>query len=304
MVPAAPAGVCFGYEPRTAVALRYLRSGSADPLSIEEARDPDPRSLGRPLREWRPPGNPLHARLYRDGTCFRLWIEGGGWFGIEPERPAILVPEGADPLRREERLWGIPSLLCFVRRGEVPLHGAAVEVDGGALVLCGPSRAGKTTLAAAFLRAGHRVLAEDLSCCRLGPAPAPAILPGPAMLRIRWDVYRRLEVPGAVVGEDDDRVHLAHDGELRGDGGPVPLRGIVLLRRGGRIGLERVPAQEALRDLWALSLKLPEDTDRARCFHGLVELTAGVPVWNLHRPLSYGRLPTVVRTLARLCASS
>jgi hypothetical protein len=295
-------GVCFGYEPRTAVALRYLRSGSADPLEIEEASEPDPLSIGRPIREWRPPANPLHARLYRNGKSFRLWVEGGGWFEIDPERPAIRVPAGVDPLRREERLWSIPSLLCFVRRGDVPLHGAAVEVDGGALLLCGPSRAGKTTLAAAFLSAGHRVLAEDLGCCRL--EPEPAVLPGPAMLRVRRDVYRRLRVPGAVAGEDEDRVHLALEGPLRGDGGPVPLRAIVLLRRGEGVQLEPMAAQEALRDLWALSLKLPEDADRTRCFHGLVRLTGAVPVWNFHRPLDYGRLPAVVRRLARLCARS
>jgi hypothetical protein len=302
MSPGSTAGVCFGFEPRTAIALQYLRSGSGDPLVIDEAPEPEPLSIGRPLREWRPPATPLHARLYRDETRFRLWVEGGGWFSIDPERPAILVPTGVDPLRREERLWSIPSLLCFVRRGDVPLHGAAVEVDGGALLLCGPSRAGKTTLAAAFLSAGHRVLAEDLSCCRL--APSPAVLPGPAMLRVRWDVYRRLGLPGVVVGQDQDRVHLAVEGELRGDGGPVPLRGIALLRGGDRLRCERVPAEDALRDLWALSLKLPEDTDRARCFHGLMQLTTSVPIWNFHRPLTYGRLPAAVRKLARLCSES
>jgi hypothetical protein len=297
------AGVCFGYEPRSVVALQYLRPGSGAPLEIEEAPDDEPPRVGPPIREWRPPRNPIYASLHRNGARFDLWLDGGGWFAIDPELPAIRVPRGVDPLRREERLWGIPTLLCFVRRGDVPLHGAAVEIDGGALVLSGPSRAGKTTLAAALLSAGYRVLTEDLSCCRL--APSPAILPGPAMLRVRPDVYGRLAFPNTtVVGRDDERVHLALDGELRGDGEAVPLRGIVFLRQADAVRSERIAATEALRDLWALSLKLPEDSDRARCFHGLMQLTAGVPIWNFYRPLNYDCLPAVIGELARLCSTS
>jgi hypothetical protein len=302
MAPPAPS-VCFGFEARSTVSLRYLRFGSGDPLDIDEAAEPEPPPIGRPLREWRPPVNPLLARLYRDHTRFWLWVEGGGWFGVDPERPAIQLPTGADALRREERLWSIPSLLCFVRRGDLPLHGAAVEVDGRALLLCGPSRAGKTTLAAAFLSAGHRVLTEDLGCCRL--LPSPALLPGPAMLRLRPDVFGRFAFPSTtVVGRDDDRVHLALEGDLRGDGQPVPLQAVVLLRTSDQLRSERIGPQEALRDLWALSLKLPQDEDRAQCFHGLVQLTTRVPVWNFYRPLTYSDLPTVVRELAGLCSIS
>jgi hypothetical protein len=292
-------GVCFGFQPRTTLSLQFLRAGAGQPLEIAEGPD-DPPSVGPPLREWRPPANPLHARLYRNDERFHLWVEDGGWYTIDPARPQILVPRRGDPLRREERLWSIPALLCFLERGEVPLHGAAVEIDGGAALLCGPSRAGKTTLAAALLSAGHRVLAEDLSCIR--SVPSPAVLPGPAMLRVRQDAYQRLKPPGTVVGRDDERIHLALDEELRGDGRAVPLRAILLLRSSAHVQSERVPPQDALRDLWALSLKLPLEEDRARCFHGLVQLTDAVPVWNLHRPVTYGHLPTVVAEVARLCS--
>jgi hypothetical protein len=292
-------GVCFGFQPRTTVPLRFLRAGEGQPLEIAEAPN-DPPSVGLPLREWRPPANPLHARLYRHDELFHLWVEDGGWYTIDPARSQILVPRGADPLRREERLWSIPALLCFLERGDVPLHGAAVEIEGGTVLLCGPSRAGKTTLAAALLGAGHRVLAEDLSCVH--STPSPAVLPGPALLRVRDDVYQRLGPPGTVVGRDEDRIHLALDGELRGDGRAVPLRAILLLRDGDELRSERVPAQEALRDLWGLSLKLPLEEDRARCFHGLVQLTDAVPVWNLYRPLTYTCLPGVLKEVARLCS--
>ena len=50
--------------------------------------------------------------------------------------------------------------------------------------------------------------------------------------------------------------------------------------------------------------KLPEDGDRARCFHGLVRLTDTVPIWDFQRPLTYGGLPDAVRALARLGAAA
>jgi len=41
------------------------------------------------------------------------------------------------------------------------LHAAAVQVDRGALVLCGPSGAGKTTLTLALAARGYRILTEE-----------------------------------------------------------------------------------------------------------------------------------------------
>ena len=57
-------------------------------------------------------------------------------------------------------------MLCFRARGDTALHAAAVEVDGQAVVLGAPGTFGKTTLAAAFHAAGHRLLSEDTTCIR------------------------------------------------------------------------------------------------------------------------------------------
>ena len=57
-------------------------------------------------------------------------------------------------------------------------------------------------MAAAFHRAGHRVLSEDTTCVRLGPEQA--VVPGPAMLRVRHDVAAELELPSVRrVGESE-----------------------------------------------------------------------------------------------------
>jgi len=295
-------GSCYGFEPVSDLSFEYLRGGQGEPLAVAEVEgepgDPGDGE-GELVSEWTPiPDRRLWARLYADGPRYRLWVDGYGTFAVDPLAPSVGLPAGeAEAVRREERLWGIPAMLCFLQRGDLPLHAAAVDVGGEAVLLAAPGYFGKTTLAAGFDAAGHRVLSEDVSCIRF--AQAPHVVPGPAMLRVRRDVAGDLELPGArAVAQSDDRVHFSLDPARRGDSRPVPLRAIVLLRRGeDGIALEPVPAAGALRDLWPLSFRLPTAEDRARCFDGLARLAAGVPIRNLVRPLRLDELPRVVERI-------
>jgi hypothetical protein len=299
------AGIVFGYEVDSPLALTFLRTGLGDPIAVAEA-DPGPEPPGEPILEWRPrPGNPFHARLHGDPSRYGVWVDDMGGFGVEPDVPRITVPPDADAVRREERLWGVPAALCFSRRGDLPLHASAVEVGGRALVFCGPGRFGKTTLAAAFLRAGHRVLSEDLVCSR--PGAEPTVVPGPATVRVRPDVYARLgPIAGTeVVATDPDRVHLALVEELRGSGDPVPLAGVVILRRGlPDIELYRVEPDRFLAELFTVSFNLPTDAERVRAFSGVADLAGSVPLWLLDRPLEFDTLGRVVDRLITTCLSS
>jgi hypothetical protein len=296
----ASSSACYGFEVRSSLPLQYLRPGAGPPLTVtegEEIRIPE----SEPVRRWIPrPEHPFEADLYRDGDLFTLWIKDTGLYVIDPTAPSIQVPLNAEPVSREERLWGFPAALCFIERGDLPLHAAAVEAGSRSLLLAAPGRFGKTTLASAFLRAGPRVLSEDISC--LSGIP-PSVVPGPAMLRVRHDSYERMEFPGTHrVGADEDRVHLALDENARGDGKPVPLAGVVLLRKGdGPATLERVPAPDAVQDLWALSFKISTEADRIRCFEAVVTLADTVPVWNLSRQLVYAEIDQLVDILLTTC---
>jgi hypothetical protein len=285
-------GTCYGYEVRSPLPLAYLRNGrGGDPLAIEMlTRAPDADEV---VLEFERP-----ARLHRSGDGFALWVGEVGWYGVDPAAPSIGVPADADELRREERLWGVPALLCFRARGDLPLHAAAVEVDGRAILLAAPGRFGKTTLAAGFAAAGHRLLSEDLSCLRLGEDGA-SVFPGPALLRVREDVAGGLELAGEVRGDRDGRIHVALDEAARGDGAPVPVRAIVLVAgTAGEIALQRVDPAVATRDLWALTFRLANDEDRARSFAQVAKLAATTPVLTLERPLGLEHLRRTVEAIA------
>lgn len=292
-------GSCFGYAIDSRLPFRFLRAGGGrEPLRVTTHTESGPAG-GEMCLEWFPgDGVALHARLYRDGERFRLWIDTVGWYLIDPTEPSIAVPLDEDPLRREERLWGLPTLLCFIRRGDLSVHAAAVQVGDGALLVGAPSGFGKSTLAAAFWHEGHRVLSDDLTCVRM--VDGPSVVPGPALLRLRPDMAERLGVtamPDALVAPD--RVRLRPAGALVGDCDPIPLRGIVLIgEEAESIEMERIPPTEAIPELWQLRFSLPSDADQATCFRNLAALADRVPVWRLTRPRTVESLPRVVGLVA------
>jgi hypothetical protein len=295
-------GSIFGFEVMSDLDFSYLRDGSGSALEVRQ-EDVTHAPDAKPILEWvRRPENPFEATLYGAETGYIVSIPGIGSYAVDPDAAQISVPSVVDPVPREERLWGIPAALSIAARGDVPLHASAVDVGGRALVFCGPSRFGKTTLAAGFLHAGYRVLSEDLTCCRLGPVPA--VLPGPAMLRVRRDVYERM---GAIAGthitaEEADRVHLAFEDGLRGSGEPVPLAGVVLLKRGlPTLELDRVDATRFLPELFTMSFNLPSDADRARCFSAVVDLATTAPLWLLDRPLRFDLFDSVIDQVVETC---
>jgi hypothetical protein len=281
-------GACYGFEVRSTLPFAYLRDGPGDPLEVVAAEHDGHGPGDRRMLHWQPTaGQGQTAELWSNGRSFRLRIADAGWFSVEPAERRIEVPP-AGGLRTEERLWGIPALLCFQARGDLPLHAAAVETGSGAVLVAAPGTFGKTTLAAGFHRAGCRVLSEDTSCVRLGETVA--VVPGPTMLRVRRDVAARLDLPRARrLTEDLDRVHYAL--EAPGDSTPVPLRAVVFLSEsGGGAALERVELHEAIRDLWALSFRLPTEEDVGTSFAGVTDLASTVPAFRLRRPLALERL--------------
>ena len=70
-----------------------------------------------------------------------------------------------DPRRNEAfqtYLLGHALSFALIKLGAEPIHGTAVDVGAGAVVFLGDSGYGKSTLAAAFVAAGDRILTDDL----------------------------------------------------------------------------------------------------------------------------------------------
>src|SRR5438034_8195926 len=192
---------------------RHRRSVAA----ADATRDHSPRGVDvrRPERE-------VRCTLYQMQRAFELWATDMGAYHIDPQAGRIEMPETHDELMREQRLWGIPAALCCMHRGDLPLHAAAVEIASRAVLLAAPRWHGKTTLALAFQHRGYRVLTEDLACCSL--ASTPRLLPGPALLRVRPDVYHGHPPAGTpVVAARRTRVYLGMNDDSKGESTPPPF---------------------------------------------------------------------------------
>lgn len=302
-----PRGTIFGFGVESTIPFRFLRGGETTlSLNVDEAPNSALQQEGAPLFEWKLPDNTgdVTARLYHSAGTYHFWTGDAGWYRIDPVNRNITLPKEGEEVRRELRLWGIPTMLCFVELGDVPLHASAVEIPGGAVLFAAPGRFGKTTLALAFHKKGYRVLSEDLSCCRL--TPQPALLPGPACLRVRPDMFNG-QVPqgSSLASVRPDRVVLALNSDRSGDCKPVPIRSIVFLRESSddQIRLERVESIRSLPDLWALSFRPKGNTALGRSFRGLSSLATGTMIWNLYRPLRIEMMNDVIDHIVTVCGS-
>lgn len=119
--------------------------------------------LGAVGRDGLSHGQQLGQRLWAGGGALwlhipgvaRFLISGGGEIRIDPE-------VGADEDSIRLYLLGSAFGALLFQRGLLVLHGNAVRIGDGCMVCLGHSGTGKSTLAAAFMRRGYPILADDV----------------------------------------------------------------------------------------------------------------------------------------------
>lgn len=273
-------GSVFGFEVVSEYPLKRLNQAPGTRGTIH-VRRPEAGSA-------EPPGEPqatletddgelVYASYATDGGCL-LEMPPTGAFLIEPEEWAVTVSDdGEDPDLFEHRLTSSAICTLLSMRGDLALHSSAVRSGEGAVVFCGPSRQGKSTLARALGEAGHEVLGEDGVDLSLGGRVTAH--PGPRGVRIRR--------PGGV--------------DLAPDPGPteppaLPVSAVVVLgERGARLELETLEPTLALTQL---TPALIHDGSRAGigdAFGRLARLLHTVPIFRARLPDDLEELPSAAR---------
>ena len=249
------------------------------------------------------PWAPIVEGMLADGRTYLQW----------PDRFEFLISaDGTQiagrPLRDgtvegfHTHLLGQALSFALIRHGLDPLHATVVTAGGGGVAFLGHSGFGKSSLAAVFIDAGHRLLTDDLLVLTDGPAGLAAH-PGPPRLKLYPQAARRL-LPGAagvpMMPGTPKRLfplsarHVAP--------GPVPLRALyVLVPPGPRtaadrgVRIRRLGAREAclalIRNTFNASVL---DADRlARQLALSARVAAAVPVKSLSYPRSFRAMPAV-----------
>jgi hypothetical protein len=245
-------------------------------------------------------GGPVRVDALRDGAWLRLAYGDGTRFLLDRAgRELWAAWEGSDEDAATYLLGPVLGLLLRLR-GMLALHASVVAAQGWAAVLAGPGGAGKSTTAAAFARAGHPVLADDVAALSERGGGFAAV-PGYPQLRL-WP-----ESAAALYGDADALPRLTPGWEKRAmelSGGqfhaaPLPLAAIYLLapREAARVPrVEAVAPAAALVELATHTFAgaLLDAPDRRREFEALSRLVRAVPVRRLVADVAPGRLDALV----------
>jgi hypothetical protein len=279
-------GSLYGYEVKSELPLARLNAapGTRGALTIAEAKVP----LKEPDRD---PDGVLESNsgqrwyaTYEDGNRCLLLLPPTGAFLLEPEPLRISVERrGSDEELFEHRIASAAACSLLSMRGDLVLHAAAVEDGGEAVVFCGPSHRGKSTLARTLGELGAPLLGEDGIAIELGP-DGPLAYPGARGVRMR-------------PRDGGPEVTLSADPGPR-EPAPQPVRAVVLLDERGQ-SLE-VGVLEPIRALPLLTPNLVHTGSRksiGNAFARLARLLHDVPAFSASLPDDLERLPASARDL-------
>lgn len=191
---------------------------------------------------------------------------------------------------------GTMIAVALVLGGHLVLHASAVAVGTDAVAFVGQPGRGKSTLAALACDTGCRLVTDDVlrvdgAKCHLGSTQA--------RLRPGADFLEELFVPSRSQRTVDGRVAVALE---QPDARLLDLRAVVIPRPDPSttvVGAERLTPARAVM-LLSRFPRLPGWQDaatNAAQFHGLVDLTAAVPVWRVRIPWPPAPADTILQLL-------
>lgn len=232
----------------------------------------------------------------------------GGWFRFDHDAVAgtLLISSTEADEVVEMALIGVVCATLLSRQGRTLLHGAAVAAGGAALAILGDSGRGKSTLAAALMTAGARLLSEDIIATEPS-GDAVLVHAGYDRISLLADSLAALGLDqgdaGARLRPGSDKLWLA-TAAFGAAPPPVsaPLRAIYILAapdpQTQASVAHPVPARtaslELVRHLYGSSWMRPvSPADLAYC----ASLAARVPVFRLARPLSLAAVGDTARML-------
>ncbi len=215
----------YGLEVASDYELPELMAGPGRPdLTIHRA------SVAEPLASPVVDGPHVQAAPGR----FRLRVPGVATFLATGGNDVAVATElGAKPEEVRVFLYGSVLGAILHQRGVLPLHASAVSDGAQAILFAGHSGHGKSTLAAAFLEHGYRLMADDVTAVR-GAVAAPA--------------YPHIKL-FAANGSLDKQWRAVGDERFLGEPRPVTHVYVLLPDQRGEVALEEAASGSARLDL-------------------------------------------------------
>ncbi|HZQ14451.1 MAG TPA: hypothetical protein VFB31_16735 [Pseudolabrys sp.] len=201
-------------------------------------------------------------------------------------------------------LLGTVFGILLHQRGEIVLHASAVRVDGKAVLFCGSSGAGKSTIAAALAQRGFPVVVDDLCAITLTGA-APLVQPDGRHLKLWAQAIAQLDLAarrGAPVRQRLQKFFVEPAAVLAE---PLPLGAVYALREARpphQAGIERpnvVDAALILRRGAYRPLMVNRLGQKADYFRAATAIANAAGIFHLTRALDFAAMPDVIARLER-----
>jgi len=250
--------------------------------AVEEAR-----ATGRHERTW------LRGVTLEDGQTYLRWTDRFE-FLISPDGRSVAArPLDGEPIETFHTYLLGPALsFALLKQGFDPLHATTVTIDGAAVAFLGDAGYGKSSLAAAFLRVGHRLLTDDLLV--LSPnGDGFTAHPGPPRIKLFPEIARSVfgRARGARMTKTTSKLVIPLD-DRHASSSAVPLAAMYVVvppdrcRSAKGVSIRRVSKRHAclalLRNAFNMAVADPERLTRQFAF--AVSVAANVPIKRIAYP--------------------
>jgi hypothetical protein len=245
-----------------------------------------------------------YGGIEADRAQLLLRVKGVARFLMRGGREILFdAEEGHDPGDVTLFLLGTCFAVILQQRGCIVMHASAVSVHGKAMLFCGQSGAGKSTIAAMLCKRGYPLMNDDVCSLRPESGGSFSVTPDGRMLKLWTPSVDHLELAerrGPSVRNNTDKFYLAPPVSERASqrvGGVYILQG---LPEGESVSLARLSVVEGMMELkrnsyrpslvWAMSME-------ARYFQATAALQADASLYALRRPMDFGLADAVMDLL-------
>ncbi|HEX2952474.1 MAG TPA: aldolase, partial [Bacillota bacterium] len=134
-----------------------------------------------------------HLQIAPQSLLLRIRSAGGFW--VRDGKEIILNPlPDAPPENVRLFLLGSAFGALLYQRGILPIHGSALVHQGQAFILTGVTGAGKSTLAAALVHRGCKLLTDDVAAVTFDDIGTPWVQPAYPQQKLWQDSATALEL--------------------------------------------------------------------------------------------------------------
>jgi hypothetical protein len=241
-------------------------------------------------------------------TNVYIGLGGIGQFSVSQPGLVTFEPSpGANPTLVNLVLLGSAMATVLHRRGLLTLHASGIDIGGRGAIFMGNKGAGKSTTAAAFISAGHRLLTDDVLPIDLSGDESPKILPGFPQLKLSEAAASSIVLPQSTMipisdsGFYKSRLRLAGSFSSR----TVSPAAFYVLARGDNFQATTLSGTDAMAALMANAYHARFGS---QVFHGAAAaalmqqcaaLARAVPVRVLRVPRDLDRLAELVSFVER-----